>query len=96
MEISVKTIQHLAHLSRLQISEEQVAQYQADMQRMVAFIEKLQALDTNEVAPLRMMTISNNAFRADQVTQSLTASEALKNAPSHDQHYFKVPTVIKK
>lgn len=96
MEISVKTIQHLAHLSRLQISEEQVAQYQSDMQRMVTFIEKLQELDTNEVAPLRLMANSNNAFRADLVTQSLTASEALKNAPSHDQQYFKVPTVIKK
>lgn len=96
MEISVKTIQHLAHLSRLQISEEQVAQYQSDMQRMVAFIEKLQALDTNEVAPLRMMSNSSNAFRADEITQSLTASEALKNAPAHNQQYFKVPTVIKK
>lgn len=96
MEISVKTIQHLAHLSRLQISEEQVAQYQSDMQRMVAFIEKLQELDTNGVAPLRIMANSNNALRADLVTQSFTASEALKNAPSHDQQYFKVPTVIKK
>ena len=96
MNISVKTIQHLAHLSRLQISEEQVAQYQSDMQRMVAFIEKLQALDTNDIAPLRMMANSNGALRADEISQSLPASEALKNAPTHDQQYFKVPTVIKK
>ncbi|WP_439506791.1 Asp-tRNA(Asn)/Glu-tRNA(Gln) amidotransferase subunit GatC [Sediminibacterium sp.] len=96
MEISVKTIQHLAHLSRLEISDEQVANYQADMQRMVTFIQQLQALDTNGVAPLRIMADSNNAFRADQITNSLTAKDALKNAPSHDQHYFKVPTVIKK
>lgn len=96
MEISLKTIEHLAHLSRLQISEAQATQYQSDMQRMVAFIEKLQALNTDGVEPLLMLSNSSNAWRADQLTESLTAANALKNAPSHDQQYFKVPTVIKK
>lgn len=96
MEISLKTIEHLAHLSRLQINEAQIAQYQLDMQRMVAFIEKLQALNTDGVAPLLMLSDSSNTWREDQLTQSLTAEIALKNAPNHDQQYFKVPTVIKK
>lgn len=96
MEISLKTIEHLAHLSRLQINEAQTAQYQLDMQRMVAFIEKLQALNTDGVAPLLMLSDSSNTWREDQLTQSLTAENALKNAPTHNQQYFKVPTVIKK
>ena len=69
MEISVKTIQHLAHLSRLQINETQAAQYQTDMQKMVSFIEQLQEVNTDGVEPLLMLsnlykpwlTVSNTA-----------------------------------
>jgi aspartyl-tRNA(Asn)/glutamyl-tRNA(Gln) amidotransferase subunit C len=96
MEISLKTIQHLAHLSRLQINEDQSAQYQTDMQRMVVFIEKLQELNTDGVAPLLMLSDASNALREDEIKESLTSADALKNAPSHNQYYFKVPTVIKK
>ena len=96
MEISVKTIQHLAHLSRLQINEPQAAQYQTDMQKMVSFIEQLQEVNTDGVEPLLMLSDASTALRADQLNNSLSAADALKNAPSHDQQYFKVPTVIKK
>ena len=96
MEISLKTINHLAHLSRLQLTEAQAEQYQSDMQRMVAFIEKLQVLDTNDVAPLLMLSDATNALREDQLQESLSNNDALKNAPLHNQQYFKVPTVIKK
>lgn len=96
MEISVKTIQHLAHLSRLQINETQAAQYKTDMQRMVSFIEQLQEVNTDGVEPLLMLSDANTALRADQLNESLSAADALKNAPSHDHQYFKVPTVIKK
>jgi aspartyl-tRNA(Asn)/glutamyl-tRNA(Gln) amidotransferase subunit C len=96
MEISFKTIQHLAHLSRLQINEDQLAQYQTDMQKMLVFIEKLQELNTDGVEPLLMLSDASASLREDELTQSLSASDALKNAPSHDQLHFKVPTVIKK
>ena len=62
MEISVKTIQHLAHLSRLQINETQAAQYQTDMQKMVSFIEQLQEVNTDGVEPLLMLSDASTAF----------------------------------
>ena len=96
MEISVKTIQHLAHLSRLQINETQAAQYQTDMQKMVSFIEQLQEVNTDGVEPLLMLSDASTALRADQLNNSLSAADALKNAPSHDQQCFNVPTVMKK
>ena len=96
MEISLKTIHHLAHLSRLEIDDAQALQYQNDMQRMVSFIEQLQTLDTNGVEPLRFLADGTAALRTDQLTPSLNAAEALKNAPLHNAQYFKVPTVIKK
>ncbi|BDQ13438.1 Asp-tRNA(Asn)/Glu-tRNA(Gln) amidotransferase subunit GatC [Sediminibacterium sp. TEGAF015] len=103
MEIKANTIAHLANLSRLHIAESQMEQYQQDLQKMVAFIEKLNELDTEGVAPLRDMTASSASFttassvlREDSVKGSLALDEALQNAPVSHSPYFIVPKVIKK
>ena len=95
MEIKANTIAHLANLSRLHIDESQMEQYQQDLQKMVAFIEKLNELDTEGVAPLRMMSASSEQ-REDTVQGSLSLEEALQNAPAAHSPYFIVPKVIKK
>lgn len=95
MEINANTIAYLANLSRLHIAESQVEQYQQDLQKMVAFIEKLNELDTEGVAPLRMMSAAEKQ-REDRVQGSLTLEEALQNAPTSHSPYFIVPKVIKK
>lgn len=103
MEIKANTIAHLANLSRLHIAESQMEQYQQDLQKMVAFIEKLNKLDTEGVAPLRDITASSASFttassvlREDSVNGSLSLEEALQNAPAAHSPYFIVPKVIKK
>lgn len=95
MEIKANTIAHLANLSRLHIAESQMEQYQQDLQKMVAFIEKLNELDTEGVTPLRDMSVSS-VFREDSVQGSLSLEEALQNAPAAHSPYFIVPKVIKK
>lgn len=95
MEINAKTIAHLANLSRLHIADSQMEQYQQDLQKMVAFIEKLNELDTEGVAPLRMMSAASEQ-RQDTVQGSLSLEEALHNAPASHTPYFTVPKVIKK
>ena len=95
MEISANTIAHLANLSRLHIAESQMDQYQQDLQKMVAFIEKLNELDTEGVTPLRMMSAAEEQ-REDRVQGSLSLEEALQNAPANHSPYFIVPKVIKK
>ena len=97
MEISAKTVAHLANLSRLHITESQMQQYQTDLQKMVAFIEKLNELDTQGVPPLRNMSAEAAAeFREDIVRGSISLEEALQNAPASQSPYFTVPKVIKK
>lgn len=95
MEIKANTIAHLANLSRLHIAESQMEQYQQDLQKMVAFIEKLNELDTEGVTPLRDMSVSS-VLREDSVQGSLSLEEALQNAPAAHSPYFIVPKVIKK
>jgi aspartyl-tRNA(Asn)/glutamyl-tRNA(Gln) amidotransferase subunit C len=67
-----------------------------DLQRMIAFVEKLNELDLDGVKPLLHMSDEVNVLREDKVKGSVSRAEALKNAPLHDDQFFKVPKVIKK
>ena len=63
---------------------------------MIAFIDKLNELNTENVQPVLHMSDGTNVFREDQIQGSVTREEALKNAPASDGVFFKVPKVIRK
>ena len=96
MEVNIELVDKLAHLSRLQFNESEKEQVQADLQKMIQFVEKLNELDTAGVAPLLHMSDGINVLREDEVKGSLTRTEALQNAPQQDGVFFKVPKVIKR
>ena len=89
-------VDKLAHLARLQFSETEKSSIKQDLQKMIAFVEKLNELDTTGVAPLLHMSNNVNVLREDEVKGSVSSAEGLKNAPFHDDQFFKVPKVIKK
>lgn len=96
MEVNDAMVEKLAHLSRLQFNETEKAEIKNDLQRMIAFVEKLNELDLDNVEPLLHMSDEVNVLRDDEVKGSVSREEALKNAPLHDEQFFKVPKVIKK
>ena len=96
MELTTQLIDNLANLSRLRFTEEEKAEIKNDLQRMIAFVEKLQEVDTTGTAPLLHMTDAINVYREDMVKGSIPREEAMKNAPETDGTFFKVPKVIKK
>ncbi len=96
MEVNDKLVDKLARLSRLQFSETEKAEIKNDLQRMIGFVEKLNELDLEGVQPLLHMSEEVNVLREDEIKGSVSRTEALKNAPAHDDHFFKVPKVIKK
>ena len=93
-KIDIKTVEEVAHLARLEFTEEGKADILNDMNRMLAFVDKLNEMDTNGVEPLIYMTDEKNVMREDESKNTLTQKEALKNAPKKDSDYFKVPKVI--
>ena len=88
-------VDKLAHLSRLQFNDAEKQAIKTDLQRMISFAEKLNELDLEGVEPLLHMSDEVNVLREDEVKGSITREEALKNAPLHDEQFFKVPKVIK-
>ncbi|MES2003113.1 MAG: Asp-tRNA(Asn)/Glu-tRNA(Gln) amidotransferase subunit GatC [Bacteroidota bacterium] len=96
MNVDASMIDNLAHLARLRFTEAEKEAIGADLQKMVAFVEKLQAVDTEGVAPLLHISDAANVLREDEVKGSVTREEALLNSPVSDPVFFKVPKVIKK
>ena len=93
-KIDIKTVEEVAHLARLEFDEAGKAEILNDMNRMLAFVDKLNEMDTTNVEPLIYMTDERNVMREDEPKQTLTQKDALKNAPKKDSDYFKVPKVI--
>jgi aspartyl-tRNA(Asn)/glutamyl-tRNA(Gln) amidotransferase subunit C len=89
-------VDKLAHLSRLQFSDTEKEGIKNDLQRMIGFVEKLNELDLAGVEPLLHMSPEVNVLRDDELRGSVSREEALRNAPLHDEQFFKVPKVIKK
>ncbi|MGZ5135632.1 MAG: Asp-tRNA(Asn)/Glu-tRNA(Gln) amidotransferase subunit GatC [Flavitalea sp.] len=89
-------IENLASLARLYFNEEEKKEIKGDLQRMIAFIDKLNELNTDGVEPVLHMSDSINVFREDEIRGSISIEEGLKNAPETDGVFFKVPKVIRK
>jgi aspartyl-tRNA(Asn)/glutamyl-tRNA(Gln) amidotransferase subunit C len=96
MEVTTAMVEKLAHLARLQFTDKELAAYTGDLQNMVAFVEQLNAVNTNGIEPLLHMGNTVNNLRTDEISGSISRQEALLNAPVTDGIYFKVPKVIKK
>jgi aspartyl-tRNA(Asn)/glutamyl-tRNA(Gln) amidotransferase subunit C len=96
MEITDEIINHLAHLARLEFSEEEKIELKQDLEKMIGFVEKLKEVDTTGIEPLIHITDSVNILREDIAEKTIAKQEALLNAPHTDGNFFIVPKVIKK
>ena len=96
MEVNNKLIQDIAKLSKLKFDDSAEEKMKSDLGKMLAFVDKLNEIDTEGIDPLIYMSEEVNVLREDKVTEETSQEDALKNAPEKDSDYFKVPTVLKK
>ena len=96
MNLDKATVEKLADLARLEFSEKEKEEMLQDMNKIMAFVEKINEMDLDGVEPLIYMVEEGNVMREDEVTDQVTRDEALKNAPSRDTDYFRVPKVLKR
>ncbi len=87
-------IAKVARLARLALSEEELAQYGAQLQDILEHAERVSALPTDGVEPTSHPLPMTNAFRADEVTPSLDHDEVLEQAPERESEYFRVPRIL--
>ncbi len=93
-KITLEQVRHVALLARLELSPEDENRLRADMDEMLAYVDKLNELDTKNVAPTTQVGEAGTPMRDDEVTNGADAEAMLANAPSRDRNYFKVPKII--
>jgi aspartyl-tRNA(Asn)/glutamyl-tRNA(Gln) amidotransferase subunit C len=94
MKIDKKTVEKMAHLARLELSEQEEGKIVEDLSKILNWMDQLKELDTSNVQPLTHMSEEVNVFREDVVKNEISREKGLKNSPSQNGEYFQVPKVI--
>jgi aspartyl-tRNA(Asn)/glutamyl-tRNA(Gln) amidotransferase subunit C len=94
MPVDADTVRRIAHLSRIAVADAEVANLQAELNAMLAFVEQLAEVDVEGVEPMTSVTPMALRQRDDQVTDGDIADDIVRNAPATADHFFLVPKVI--
>ena len=94
MALTRDEVLHVANLARLSLLPEEVELFTRQLNDILAYVEKLQELDTAGVPPLAHVIPVFNVFREDEVKAGLSREAALDNAPVREEGAFVVPRVI--
>ncbi len=93
MSIQRDEVKHIALLSRLDLTEDEVDLYTGHLAEILDYVEKLKSLDVSNVEPMSHAVPMSNVMRDDTIEPSLSSEDALKNAPDRDGPNFRVPRV---
>lgn len=94
-QITNDDVQHLARLSTLQLTDDEVTSLQGDLENILGYINQLAELDTTGIEPTYQVTDLQNVWRKDEVdTYGLSKAELLKLAPESEADQIKVPKVL--
>ncbi|OYX38574.1 aspartyl/glutamyl-tRNA(Asn/Gln) amidotransferase subunit C [Candidatus Saccharibacteria bacterium 32-50-10] len=93
--ITTDDVRHLAQLSNLQLSDDEVTNLQTDLGNILNYIDQLGALDTSGIEPTYQVTGLENVWRDDVVQQTdVTREKLLGLAPDAAENAVKVPQVL--
>ncbi len=101
MKITREQVIRVAELAHLELSEAELDVYSRQLDEILAYVEKLNQLDTSQVEPMAQVfsgdaAEENSSARADEARHSDVADAVLGIAPDPSRPYFRVPKVIEK
>ena len=87
-------VSYVAELARLELTEEEKATFQPQLESIVEYVDKISSADVDGVAPMMHGRELVNVFREDVVGDSLPPEEALANAPARVGDEFLLPKIV--
>jgi aspartyl-tRNA(Asn)/glutamyl-tRNA(Gln) amidotransferase subunit C len=94
MPIKKEDVKHIARLARLKLTDKEIDYFAGQLANIIDYIDQLKEVDTSNVGPTSHAIPIKNVFRKDNAKPSLEGGEVLKNAPSSEKGFFKVPRII--
>lgn len=92
--ISRDEVAHLARLSRLALTDDELDQYATQLDSILTHVAKISEVAAADVEPTAHPASLANVLRPDVVTPGLTTDEALSGAPAVEQDRFSVPQIL--
>ncbi|MCS7043817.1 MAG: Asp-tRNA(Asn)/Glu-tRNA(Gln) amidotransferase subunit GatC [Bryobacteraceae bacterium] len=99
MKITEQEVRYVAALAHLELSDEEVKRMTQDLDGILAYVDQLRQLDTEQVEPMAQVLFpgsENATLRGDEPHEPLAQEDALANAPLSGAGQFKVPRVIER
>lgn len=91
--ITVKDVEHVAKLARLELTEEEKEKFAGQLGDVLKYVEQMNEVDTSNVIPMAHAMDFVNVVREDEVRYEQTKEELMKNAPDAEDGFFKVPKI---
>ena len=93
-KISLDDVRHVAKLARLDLDEEHLRKYCAQLESILGYVNKISEVDVSGVEPMAHAVPMHNVLREDVVEASMPLEKVLQNAPESEGAFFKVPKII--
>jgi aspartyl-tRNA(Asn)/glutamyl-tRNA(Gln) amidotransferase subunit C len=94
MSVDDKTVRRVARLARLKVAEADVPRLAGELNSILAFVEQLNEVNVESVAPLTSVVNQAMKMRDDVVTDGNYPKDVTKNAPASEDDFFMVPKVV--
>ena len=92
--ITIDEVRHLALLTRINMTEEEIEQMRDQMSDILSSIEILSEVETDGIEPTGHSVDVHSVMREDISSESITLDEALANAPSQEDGFIRVRAVL--
>jgi len=93
-DLTSEAIRHLASLTRLSMSDEEVEKMRDEMSNILDNIAVLNEINTDSIDPTGHSVDLKSVLRDDVSTDSLPTTDILRNAPNHDEDLIKIKPVF--
>jgi aspartyl-tRNA(Asn)/glutamyl-tRNA(Gln) amidotransferase subunit C len=94
MNISKETVQYVANLARINLTNEELDKFSYQLNDILGYIDQLKEVDISKIPPTSHVLPIKNVKRKDELQKSFDVQSVLKNSPQKEGLFFKVPKVI--
>ena len=95
MRLSLKDVEHIADLAKLELSVQEKGQFREQLSAILDYAAVLQQVDTSAIPPSATVLPLQNVMRDDVATSSLPPEDILANAPDEAEGCFRVPAILR-
>jgi aspartyl-tRNA(Asn)/glutamyl-tRNA(Gln) amidotransferase subunit C len=94
MALDKATVAHIASLARIRLGEQELEPLAAELSNILTFVEQLDEVDTDGVAPMTSVAAMSLPMRDDEVTDGANREAVLGNAPQAARVFYAVAKVV--